>query len=188
MHCTQSRVPAQPAVCLLSLLYATIQPSLLCACSAFYMPQYSRAYHVPTQPSICHNIAEPTVCLLNLLYATIQLSLLPPWSQYTNCIAIQFQQPSQLAIHLSCNTIPSLALQPQSQYTLAHCNTIAQLLNLPIAIQTKATTPPNRLCHNTIPHCIVTQLGSSPTKFLHLFFFVFFLPFFFHYFLPLENT
>ena len=83
-------VPAQATVCLLSLLYATIQPSLLCACSAFDMPQYSRAYCMSAQPSICHNTAEPTmclpsichntaeptVCLLSLLYATIQPSLL----------------------------------------------------------------------------------------------------------------
>ena len=62
--------------CLLRLLYATIQPSLLCACSAFYMPQYSRAYCMPAQPSIFHNTTEPTVCLLSLLYATIQPSLL----------------------------------------------------------------------------------------------------------------
>ena len=60
---------AKPTVCLLSLLYATIQPSLLCACSAFYMPQYSQAYCMPAQPSICHNTAEPTICLLRLLYA-----------------------------------------------------------------------------------------------------------------------
>ena len=53
---------AKPTVCLLSLLYATIQLSLLCACSAFYMPQYSRAYYMPAQPSI--------VCLLSLLYDT----------------------------------------------------------------------------------------------------------------------
>ena len=63
----QACVPALAAMCLLRLL---------CACSAFYMPQYSRAYCVPAQPSICHNIAEPTVCLLSLLYATIQPSLL----------------------------------------------------------------------------------------------------------------
>ena len=74
--CSACCVPAQATVCLLSLLYATIQPSLLCACSSFYMPQYSRAYCVPAQPSICHNTAEPIVCLLSLLYATIQLSLL----------------------------------------------------------------------------------------------------------------
>ena len=81
--CSGCYVPAQPSIChntaehticLLSLLYATIQPSLLCACSAFYMPQYSRAYCMPAQPSICHNTAEPTVCLLSLLYATIQSS------------------------------------------------------------------------------------------------------------------
>ena len=48
--CSACYVPAQPSichntaeptVCLLSLQYATIQPSLLCACSAFYMPQYT---------------------------------------------------------------------------------------------------------------------------------------------------
>ena len=85
VHCAQACVPAQPSmchntadptVCLLSLLCATIQRSLLCACSAFYLPQYSRAYCVPAQPSMCHNTAEPTVCLLSLLCATIQLILL----------------------------------------------------------------------------------------------------------------
>ena len=65
---------AEPTVYLLSLLYATIQPSLLCACPAIYMPQYSRAYCMPAHPSICHNTAEPIVCLLSLLYATIQSS------------------------------------------------------------------------------------------------------------------
>ena len=49
--CSGCCVPAQAAVCLLSLLCATIQPSLLCACLAFYVPQYSRAYCVPAQPS-----------------------------------------------------------------------------------------------------------------------------------------
>ena len=87
--CSGYCVPAQPSmchntseptVCLLSLLYATIQPSLLCACSTFYMPQYSRAYCVPAQPSICHNTADPTMCLLSLLCATIQLSLLCAFS------------------------------------------------------------------------------------------------------------
>ena len=71
--------------CLLSLLYATIQPSLPCACSAFYMPRYSQAYCVPAQPSICHNTAKPTVCLLSLLYATIQPSLL--------CACLAFYMP-----------------------------------------------------------------------------------------------
>ena len=92
----QAYVPAQasichnttePTVCLLSLLYATIQPSLLCACSAFYMPQYNRAYCMPTQPSICHNTAEPTVCLLSLLYATIQPSLL--YACLGRCMPVQ---------------------------------------------------------------------------------------------------
>ena len=58
---------ANPTTCLLRLLCATIQPSLLCACSAFYVPQCSRAYCVPAQPSMCHNTTEPTVCLLILL-------------------------------------------------------------------------------------------------------------------------
>ena len=99
--CSGCNVPAQPSichntaeptVCLLNLLYATIQPSLLCACSAFYMPQYSQAYCVPAQPSICHNTVEPTVCLLSLLYATIQ---------YKYCNTIFFFQPAY-------NTILSL--------------------------------------------------------------------------------
>ena len=74
--CLGCCLPAQPAVCLLRLLCATIQPILLRAYSGFYVPQYSRAYCVPAQPSMCHNAAEPTVCLLSLLCATIQLSLL----------------------------------------------------------------------------------------------------------------
>ena len=48
---------AEPTVCLLSLLCATIQLSLPCACPAFYVPQYCRTYCVPTQPSMCHNTA-----------------------------------------------------------------------------------------------------------------------------------
>ena len=74
--CSACCVPAQAIVCLFSLLCATIQLILLCACSAFYVPQYNRANYVPAQPSMCHNTAEPTVCLLSLLCATIQLSLL----------------------------------------------------------------------------------------------------------------
>ena len=113
-------MPAQPAVCLLSLLYATIQPSLLCACSAFYMPQYSQAYCVPAQPSICHNTAEPTVCLLSLLYATIQPSLLCACSafympQYTMRIAIQkkTQQPAPASHNtLQCIVTHAPAIQP----------------------------------------------------------------------------
>ena len=116
-------------MCLLSLLCVAIQLILLCACSAFYVPQYSRAYCVPAQPSICHNTAEPIVCLLSLLYAAIQLSLLlcacstccmsqynipfsnPFWSQYNPCIVTQYlSQPNQppqsqhnrcIATHLS---------------------------------------------------------------------------------------
>ena len=130
---------AEPTVCLLSLLYATIQPSLLCACSAFYVPQYSRAYFVLAQPSIYHNTAEPIVCLLSLLYATIQY-------KYCNII---FPQPA----YLYCNTIPA-----------THCNTIFSTAHLYIAIQFPSQqASQNLLCHNTMSHCIVTQLGSSTT-------------------------
>ena len=103
--CLACCVPAQATVCLLSLLYATIPPSLLCVCSAFYMPQYSRAYCVPTQPSVCHNTAEPTVCLLNLLYATIQPSLLCACSalympQYSRSYCIPAQPAAPRAMRL----------------------------------------------------------------------------------------
>ena len=108
--CSACCVPAHATVCLLSLLYATIQPSLLCACSAFYMPQYNRAYCVPAQPSICHNTAEPIVCLLSLLYATIQLSLL--------CACSAFYMPAQ----------PSLSVTIQ----LVYCNTLASTFLLVI--------------------------------------------------------
>ena len=71
---------AEPTVCLLSLLYATIQPSLLYACLAFYMPQYSRAYYMPAQAAVCLlrplyacsgccMPAKAAVCLLRPLYA-----------------------------------------------------------------------------------------------------------------------
>ena len=71
---------AEPIVCLLSLLYATIQPSLLCACLTFYMPQYSRAYYMPAQAAVCQlrpvyaclgccMPAKVVVCLLRPLYA-----------------------------------------------------------------------------------------------------------------------
>ena len=76
---------ADPTVCLLSLLCATIQLSLLCARSAFYVPQYSRAYCVPAQPSMCHN----TIGVLRHTYPLAKTALL---SQYNL---------------LCCNTVPS---------------------------------------------------------------------------------
>ena len=135
MHCAKACVPTQPAVCLLSLLYATIQRSLLCACSAFYMPQYSRAYYVPAQPSIFHNTAKPTVCLLSLLYATIQPSLL--------CACSAFYMPQYNRAYFYCNTIPpaanpcsfvtiqSLVLQHYFQQpTALSCNTNSLSCNI----------------------------------------------------------
>ena len=119
---------AEPTVCLLNLLYATIQPSLLYVCSAFYMPQYSRAYCMPAQPSICHNTAKPTVCLLSLLYATIQPILLYVCSafympQYSRaycmpaqpCICHNTAEPTVCLLSLlyaliqssPCNTLPA---------------------------------------------------------------------------------
>ena len=124
---------AEPTMCLLSLLYATIQPSLLCACSAFYMSQYSRAYCVPAQPSICHNTAEPIMCLLSLLYATIQLSLL--------CACSAFYMPAQAAVCLL------RLLYACSAFSLSH-NTASALQH------TCLNFPPG---HNTL-QCIATQV------------------------------
>ena len=77
--CSVCCVPAQSAVCLLSLL---------CACSAFC---------VPAQPAVCHNKTEPAVCLLSLLYATIQLSLLCVCS---GCCVLA--QPAVCLLRLLC--------------------------------------------------------------------------------------
>ena len=89
---------AEPTVCLLSFVYATIQPSLLCAFLTFYMPQYSRAYCVPAQPSICHNTIQ--VLQYNFFFlASLQYNPLPAihfqpilqataLSRYTQCIVI----------------------------------------------------------------------------------------------------
>ena len=73
--CSGCYVPAQAAMCLLRLLCACCVPaqavvcllSLLCACSG---------YCVHAQPVVCHNTTEPAVCLLSLLRATIQPAVL----------------------------------------------------------------------------------------------------------------
>ena len=75
-----------------------------------------------------------------------------------------------------------------SQYTAVYCNTKAQQR---IAIQNPTIQPPKlqynfpataypfQLCHDTISHCIVTQLGSSPTNSAPFFFRFFFILIFF---------
>ena len=148
--CSACCVPAQPSMChniadptmcLLSLLCATIQPSLLCACSAFYMPQYSRAYCVPAQPSICHNTAEPTMCLLSLLYACsgccvpaqaamCLLRLLYACSAVAPLVTIHCSvlRHKSLAARSSCHdTISCIVTQAQptvnwSQYNSLYCD------------------------------------------------------------------
>ena len=80
----------------------------LCACSAFYMPQYSRAYCVPAQPSICHN---------TLWCITIQL-LQQPCSlchDTINCIVTLADKLSSL----SHNTVCCLAIQFPNQQASA---------------------------------------------------------------------
>ena len=169
---------AEPTVCLFSLLYATIHSSLLCACSAFYMPQYSRAYYVPAQPSICHNTAEPTVCLLSLLYATIHYAYCnkkkkkktqqpaPAGHNTLQCIvthapAIQppkLQYNSSIAIHLP--SLPHVAIQwciaihPQAIQALLFQYNFNSLASLQYTsyCNTKPSQPalPKPLCHNTI--------------------------------------
>ena len=139
---------AEPVVCLLSLLYATIQPSLLCACSAFYMTQYNPAYYVPAQPSICHNTAaycmpaqpsifhntaEPTVCLLSLLHAIIQPSLLCACSNfYMPQYNRAYCMPAQAAVCLlrllyACSTcyMPSQPAAPRAERAWAQSPRVA---------------------------------------------------------------
>ena len=151
-------------MCLLSLLYATIQSSLLCACSAFYMPQYSRAYCVPAQSSICHNTVEPTVCLLSLLYATIRPSLLYACSGCCMPAACLLRllyacscccMPVQVVVCLlrplyACSgcCMPAKAavcllrlLLPWSEYTLLYCK--INSASLPLCNTKSATTHPS---------------------------------------------
>ena len=118
---------AEPTMYLLNLLCATIQLSLLCACSAFYVPN-SRAYCVPAQPSMCHNTAESTVCLLSLLCATIQLSLLLPCHDTINCIVTLLPQAARLSRYNDCIVTQSPSSKPLllSQYNLVYCDTISQ--------------------------------------------------------------
>ena len=124
---------------------------------------------------------------------TPQLARLP-MSQYNPCIAIHFQPP---------------ALQPQSQYTLVYCNTIAQptspshvtiqgcivILTQPFkptmsqyndCIVTHSPATQATSYYNTIStHKAVTiqiLLGSSPISPCTIFFFSFFFSLFFHFF------
>ena len=128
---------AEPTVCLLNLLYATILPNLLYACLAFYMPQYNRAYCMPAQPSICHN----TPCVLQY-----KKKKQPFKSQYNTSIAIQFFHCTPLY----CNTVfqpPSLAIHSCILQYNFHQSSSLQYNPLP-----------TRLGHNTL---IVLQYNSN---------------------------
>ena len=144
---------AEPTICLLSLLYATIQLSLLCACSAFYMPQYCQAYCMLAQPSICHNIVEPTVCLLSLLYATILPSLLYACSafympQYNRAYCM----PAQPSIFHNTPCVlqykKKISLQVTIQYK--YCNTIFPLHTSILQYSFPASFPYNTLLYIAI--------------------------------------
>ena len=148
-------------MCLLSLLYATIQPSLMCACSAFYMPQYSLAYCMP---------AKAAVCLLSLLppppsppchspgHRAPEPSA-PARARATRLEPSAVSQPvSWPCCALFCNTMPCLSNLNLSQYTLLYCETNSA--SLPIYNTNSATTHPN--C-NTIR---VLQYNGSTTNLL----------------------
>ena len=118
---------AKPTICLLSLLCATIQLSLLCACLAFYVPQYNRAYCVPTQPSMCHNTAEPTAPLsrYNQVHRDTPQPAKPAPSHDTIlCIATQF--PSQTSAHVTIHLVYCDTILPTTSPCSCH-NTIVVL-------------------------------------------------------------
>ena len=145
------RNTAEPTtVCLLSLLCAVIQLSLLlCACSTCCMPQYNIPF------------SNPSWSQYNLCIVTQYLSQpnQPPQSQYNRCIAthlspsqncttvkIQFvvlQYSSQPTTHLSCNTLPLLQYnfpaKPTFHPTVSQYNCCLEIqfpqpTSLPIAI------------------------------------------------------
>ena len=155
-------MPAQPAVCLLRLL---------CACSAFFVPQYSRAYYVPAQPSMCHNTADPTVYLLSLLCATIQLSLL--------CACSGCCVPAQAAVCLlrllyaySGCCMPAQPAAPPSQYTEVYCDTKPCLLLILVTIHSvyyDPTPQPSQAstCHDTVQCVAIHSYLKSPLVTIH---------------------
>ena len=88
---------------------------------------------------------------------------------------------SLLPCHDTLNCIvtrPANQASPQSRYNSLYRDSVSQPLSLPIAIQFSATAHPLQPCHDTISHCIVTLLGSSPTNSAP--FSSFFIIFFFH--------
>ena len=102
-----------------------------------------------------------------------------------------FPQPSSLPIVIHQDPLhPHVAIQsPIAIHFPLAKNALLSQYNGCIMThsQPSPTALQNLLCHNTISHCIVTQLGSSPTNFLHHFFFRFSYTFFFIYFHLLEN-
>ena len=70
-------------------------------------------------------------------------------------------------------TRPANQASPQSRYNSLYRDSVSQPLSLPIAIQFSTTAHPLQPCHDTISHCIVTLLGSSPTNSAPFVFFVF---------------
>ena len=129
----------EPIVCLLSLLYATIQPSLLYACSCCCMPTKAavcllRLLHacsgccMPAQAAACllrllHACsgccmpAQAAACLLRLLYACSGCCSLSHNTPY--CIARQ-TQPAYLS------TIQTQPLHTQVAIQSMYCNIMAQ--------------------------------------------------------------
>ena len=128
--------------------------------------------HSPSLASRYTPASSHFLATIHYVYCnTKKLSNLPLLVTIHCNVLLHTPQPSS---HLSCNTI--LLLQytspayPMLQYTLNPLHSL------------------NRLCHNTIPHCIVTQLGSSPTNFCTIFFSFLHFSFFFSHNLLLENT
>ena len=115
-------------------------------------------------------------------YGVLQYTLKPSHSQYTNCIAIQFLQPSQLAIHLilQYNT-PHIAIQYLvNLHSQSHYVTIQY--NLAIQFSAFLTLSCNTISSISIQFFFFFQhnLGSSPSS-LHQFFFFFVFFFFFSF-------
>ena len=95
---------------------------------------------------------------------------------------------------IATHSLPVTQALNLSQYNGVYCDTLLQ----PKPLLSQYTwcighNPPailhsqNLLCHNTIFHCIVTQLGSSPTHSCTVFFFIFHTHFFFISFQLLEK-
>ena len=136
---------AEPTVCLLSLLYATIQSSPYNTLPTYSSSSCSLTLHSVYCDIILANLhSYAAIQFFFLFQYTSSLLQYTSWSQYSECIAIQSCSPAPFKSQYTSN----LAIQfPCSQAPVLQYSFLQQ---------------PNCSCHNTMVHCN-TKFPAQPS-------------------------